>query len=69
MTNSKITQPFRLRLGECRACCGDGGQLVADYVDQDDRFYDFKFLTCSCCDGSGQDCSRCYPQLKNHDQR
>ncbi len=58
------TEPIRIPPGQCMACSGGGGQLVADHVDIYDRYHAFKFITCPCCDGGGQNCLRCWPEKK-----
>ncbi|MCM0589072.1 MAG: hypothetical protein HEQ35_08485 [Gloeotrichia echinulata IR180] len=62
MTNQPVIKRNKLKIppGQCMACGGDGGELVADYVDMDDRYYPFKFLNCPCCDGNGKNCPRCW---------
>lgn len=63
--NTQELKPIRVPQGQCMACSGSSGQLVADYVDIYDRYHTFKFLICPCCDGGGTNCLRCWPQRKN----
>lgn len=55
-------QPLNLRPGTCFACYGDGGQRIANYVDQNDNYFESEWLDCACCDGSGNNCARCWPK-------
>lgn len=62
--NTQEIKSIQIPQGQCMACGGNGGELVANSFDIYGRHHALKFVTCACCDGGGTNCLRCWPQLK-----